>query len=288
MLLFKLLWNAGGSGQPKDMHLPCVYDLRLSDRPAPTDLGAWISLKDRKCWCPSAWVHTAMSFMPLAPAETVSARNFASGRQISWGKHCQARGSSRHWIPCCCWFSACRSGRFAAERFTFWPCKKLLKCAALPAAVIPLFDLPHLDKGRHVLCVSAPCTLWAAFRYLGILSLATGKVCRNKLHDRVINYRESRANLGSRSQLLERWELWQTHEERGKGRLIFKRKAEILLLDFVPLKWDHFWPWFLWEQAQSPNFCLMFFFLSQLSGKNWCFKTIGNSSFFIKNPKWKP
>lgn len=140
------------------------------------------------------------------------------------------------------------------------------------------------------MCIQSwlPAPLWAAFTYLGILSLATGKVCVNKLHDRVINYRESRANLGSRSQLLQRWELWQTHEERSKGRLIFKRKAEVLLVDFVPLKWDHFWPWFLWEQAQSPNFCLMFFYLSLLSWKGWCFKTTRNSSFFIEKPNSKP
>lgn len=134
-----------------------------------------------------------------------------------------------------------------------------------------------------------PAPLWAAFRIPWYPQPCHWEsACVNKLHDRVINYRESRTNLGSRSQLLQGWELWQTHEERSKGRLIFKRKAEILLVDFVPMKWDHFWPRFLWEQAQSPNFCLMFFFLSQLSGKDWCFKTTRNSSFFIEKPNSKP
>lgn len=109
VLVFKPFWNAWGSDQPKDINLPCVDDLRLSDRPGPRDLWAWISLKDSKFWCPSAWVHTAMSLMPLAPAETVSGRTLAKGKQVPWGKHCQARGSSKLWIPCCCWLSAWRS-----------------------------------------------------------------------------------------------------------------------------------------------------------------------------------
>lgn len=45
----------------------------------------------------------------------------------------------------------------------------------------------------------APRPPGAAFKYIGILSLATAKVCRNKLHNWVINYTASRTNLGRRS-----------------------------------------------------------------------------------------
>lgn len=45
----------------------------------------------------------------------------------------------------------------------------------------------------------APCPPGAAFKYIGILNLATAKLCRNQLHDRVINYTVSRTNLGHRS-----------------------------------------------------------------------------------------